>query len=53
MWDFKRKAKETMIKLKNSCSSIMLNFRLSQKFKLLKYSKFNNLITYSNKKNKI
>ena len=42
-----------MIKLKNSRSNIMLNFLLSQKFKLLKYGKFNHLITYSNKKNKI
>ena len=41
----KSKAKETKIKLRTFYFNIMLNYRFSQKFKLLEYSKFNNLTT--------
>ena len=39
---------ETMIELKISCFDTMLNYRLSQKFKLLGYGKFNHLTNTSN-----
>jgi len=40
------KVEKTKIELMISCSDTMLNYRLSQKFKLLEYGKFNYLITY-------
>ena len=39
------KVEETGIDLRISCSDIMLNYQLSQKFKLLEYGKFNHLTT--------
>ena len=42
------RVEETMIEPKISCSDIMLNYRLSQKFKLLGYGKFNHLTNTSN-----
>ena len=39
---------ETMIELKISCFDTMLNYRLSQKLKLLEYGKFNHLTNTSN-----
>ena len=40
------RVEETRIKLKTFRSDIMLNYQLSQKFKLLGYGKFNHLTTY-------
>ena len=40
------KVEETMIKFRISYFDTMLNYQFSQKFKLLEYGKFNNLITY-------
>ena len=40
------KVKETWIEFRTSWFDIMLNYRLSQKFKLLEYDKFNYLTTY-------
>ena len=39
---------ETMIEFRISCLDIMLNYLLSQKFKLLGYGKFNHLTNTSN-----
>ena len=39
---------EIMIELKISYLDIMLNYLLSQKFKLLRYGKFNHLTNISN-----
>ena len=39
------KVKETLIELRTSRFDIMLNYQLFQKFKLLRYGKFNNLTT--------
>ena len=38
-----------MIELKISCFNTMLNYRFSQKLKLLGYNKFNHLTNTSNK----
>ena len=40
------RVEETGIKLRTSYSDTMLNYRLSKKFKLLRYGKFNYLTTY-------
>ena len=37
------RVKETEIEFKTSCPDIMLNYGLFQKFKLLRYGKFNHL----------
>ena len=37
---------ETGIELRTSCFDTMLNYRLSQKLKLLEYGKFNHLTTF-------
>ena len=40
--------KETRIEFRILCSDTMLNYRLSQKIKLLRYEKFNHLTNTSN-----
>ena len=40
------RVKEIWIEFMTSCSDTMLNYRLSQKLKLLGYGKFNQLTTY-------
>jgi len=47
------RVEETSIESRISCSDIMLNFRLSQKLKLLRYGKFNHLTNTSNKVHKV
>ena len=40
------RVKKTMIELRILCSDTMLNYGLSQKFKLLGYDKLNHLTTF-------
>ena len=51
MWEFKWeiRVEEAKIELRISCSDTMLNYRFSQKLKLLGYDKFNHLTNTSNK----
>ena len=49
MWKFKspsHKAENIMIEFKILSSDTILNYQLSQKFKLLGYGKFNHLTVY-------
>ena len=44
----KDRVEETIIELRISCPDIMLNYLLSQNFKLLGYGRFNHLTNTSN-----